>query len=74
MTRDEYFDSLDVDEPIVGSPLGPFQLHPEPVFDWVDEETEHTVYQYEKGILISVTKETRPSRTCKQVGVVWTMR
>ena len=76
MNKDALFDSLECDEPIFGSALGPFEMYEEPIYEWVNAcgEDMQVVREYENGKLISETQIPRTGKIRKQVGSVWKTR
>ncbi len=75
MDKDALFDSLECDEPIFGSALGPFEMYEEPIYEWVNacEEDKVVVREYEYGKLVSETQMPKTGKILKQVGSVWKM-
>jgi hypothetical protein len=75
MDKDALFDSLECDEPIFGSALGPFEMYEEPIYEWVNAcgEDKVVVREYEYGQFISETQMPKTGKIRKQVGSVWKM-
>lgn len=72
MTKDELFDSLVVEDPRTRLNASA-ELKPQYEIEFVEQDVNYTIIEYENGKVISHIKETRRERVAKISGTLWKM-